>query len=59
MKESGPFHERRYVRSVEIKTAENVWSNLCVEGEEKSRLRDADNSAASWMIRRLQELKKI
>ncbi|KAI8557551.1 hypothetical protein RHMOL_Rhmol04G0019500 [Rhododendron molle] len=59
VKESGPFHERRYVRSVEIKTAKNVLNNLCVEGDEKSRVRDADNSAASLMIRRLQELKKI
>ncbi|XP_058210064.1 ribonuclease 3-like protein 2 isoform X2 [Rhododendron vialii] len=59
VKESGPFHERIYVRSVEIKTAENVLYNLCVEGDEKSRVRDADNSAASLMIRRLQALKKI
>lgn len=59
MKESGPFHERRYVRSVEIETAKNVLCNLCVVGDEKSRVRDADNSAASSMIQRLQELKKI
>ncbi|KAE9456483.1 hypothetical protein C3L33_11564, partial [Rhododendron williamsianum] len=59
VKTSGPFHERRYVRSVEIKTAKNVLHNLCVEGDEKSRVRDADNSAASLMIRRLQELKEI
>lgn len=59
MKESGLFHERRYVRSVEIKTAKNLLHNLCVVGDEKSRVRDADNSAASLMIRRLQELKEI
>lgn len=54
MEESGPFHEKRYVCSVEINTVDKV---LHVKGDEKSRVKDAENSAASWMIRGLRESK--
>lgn len=56
MEESGPFHEKRYVCSVEINTVDKV---LHVKGDEKSRVKDAENSAASWMIQGLQESKFI
>ncbi|KAL6975259.1 hypothetical protein U1Q18_024053 [Sarracenia purpurea var. burkii] len=55
-KEIGPSHERKYICSVRIKTADNV---MYVEGDEKSRVREAENSAASLMIRGLLELKNV
>lgn len=51
-KEEGPAHERTFVSSVQISTANGV---LYMMGDEKSRVRDAENSAASLMIRALQE----
>lgn len=59
MTESRPFHERRFVCSVEIKIAKYVSFNVCVKGDEKSRVQGAENSAASFMICRLQELNYI
>ncbi|KAI8557554.1 hypothetical protein RHMOL_Rhmol04G0019700 [Rhododendron molle] len=54
VEESGPFHEKRYVCSVKIETKDQV---LHVKGDEKSRVKDAENSAASWMIQGLRESK--
>ncbi|KAI8557552.1 hypothetical protein RHMOL_Rhmol04G0019600 [Rhododendron molle] len=54
--EYGPFHEKRYVCSVEIDMVNKV---LHANGNEKSRVRDAENSAASWMIWKLRESKFI
>ncbi|KAG5551039.1 hypothetical protein RHGRI_009466 [Rhododendron griersonianum] len=54
VEESGPIHEKRYVCSVEIDMVDKV---LHVKGDEKSRVKDAENSAASWMIQGLQESK--
>ncbi|XP_068338496.1 ribonuclease 3-like protein 2 [Pyrus communis] len=44
-KESGPAHEKRFVSSVEISTLE-----LKMMGDERSRIKDAENSAAALMI---------
>ncbi|PSR95590.1 Ribonuclease 3-like protein [Actinidia chinensis var. chinensis] len=55
-KEEGPSHERKYTCSVQIETVDNV---LFVSGEEKSRVRDAENSAAFLMIRGLIESKYL
>ncbi|XP_048420219.1 ribonuclease 3-like protein 2 [Pyrus x bretschneideri] len=44
-KESGPVHEKRFVSSVEISTLE-----LKMMGDERSRIKDAENSAAALMI---------
>ncbi|XP_062077623.1 ribonuclease 3-like protein 2 isoform X2 [Humulus lupulus] len=51
-KEEGPAHERTFVSSVQISTVNGV---LFMMGDGKSRVRDAENSAASLMIRALQE----
>ncbi|XP_059662457.1 ribonuclease 3-like protein 2 [Cornus florida] len=55
-KEVGPAHERRFVCSIQIETADGVFHMV---GDEKSRVRDAENSAASLMILALQESKYI
>ncbi|KAJ8429121.1 hypothetical protein Cgig2_016404 [Carnegiea gigantea] len=49
-KEEGPAHGRKYVCSVEIET-EGV--KLYMAGDEKSRVKEAENSAASFMIHSL------
>eukprot|EP00257_Ricinus_communis_P027522 XP_025014936.1 ribonuclease 3-like protein 2 isoform X5 [Ricinus communis] len=51
-KETGPSHEKKYVCSVQIATVDGV---LYMRGDEKMRVKEADNSAASLMIRALQE----
>lgn len=48
----GPAHDRKYVCSVQILTPEGT---LFMMGDEKTKLKDAENSAASLMIRALQE----
>ncbi|ONI13400.1 hypothetical protein PRUPE_4G219200 [Prunus persica] len=55
-KDEGPSHEKRFMSSVKISTIDGV---LYMKGDEKSRVRDADNSAASLMIRALQEYRYI
>lgn len=55
-KDSGPSHERRYVCSAEIEMKDK---KVFVEGEEKFRVKDAENSAASLMIRGLQGYKYL
>ncbi|CAK9181376.1 unnamed protein product [Ilex paraguariensis] len=52
--EAGPSHEKRFVCSVQIETTEEV---LFVKGDEKWRIKDAENSAASMMLRGLHESK--
>lgn len=49
--DSGPPHDKKFVCSVRIVTEEGI---LCMVGEEKSRRKEADNSAASLMIRALE-----
>ncbi|KAL0000765.1 hypothetical protein SO802_014546 [Lithocarpus litseifolius] len=51
-KDEGPPHDKKYVSSVQIPTLDGV---LYIEGDEKSRVKEAQNSAASWIIRALQE----
>ncbi|GMY31166.1 ribonuclease 3-like protein 2 isoform X1 [Fagus crenata] len=51
-KYEGPAHDKKYVSSVQIATVDGVFY---MEGEEKSRVKDAENSAASFLIRALQE----
>lgn len=53
-KDDGPPHKKKYVCSVKIPTADGV---LYMMGDEKSRVKEAENSAASLMIRSLQEAK--
>ncbi|GAB4849660.1 hypothetical protein Ancab_004455 [Ancistrocladus abbreviatus] len=52
--EAGPSHEKRYTCSVQIGTPEAI---LVMKGEEKSRVKDAENSAASLMIHSLWQSK--
>ncbi|KAK4805014.1 hypothetical protein SAY86_004831 [Trapa natans] len=51
-KETGLAHEKKFICSVKIPTSEGVF---CMMGEEKTRIRAAENSAASLMIRALHE----
>ncbi|KAK3199785.1 hypothetical protein Dsin_023200 [Dipteronia sinensis] len=51
-KDEGPAHDKKFVSSVQIATPDGV---LFMMGEEKSRVKDAENCAASLMIRALQE----
>ncbi|KAL8172492.1 hypothetical protein V2J09_024296 [Rumex salicifolius] len=46
-KEEGPSHDRRYVCCVELEVEEAVY---LMHGDERPRLKDAENSAASFMI---------
>ncbi|KAL5548447.1 hypothetical protein UlMin_003678 [Ulmus minor] len=50
VKKEGPPHKPIYVYSVQIQNGD-----VSNEGDEKSNVRDAKNSAASYMIRALQE----
>ncbi|XP_050246829.1 ribonuclease 3-like protein 2 isoform X1 [Quercus robur] len=51
-KDEGPPHDKKYVSSVQIPTIDGV---LYMEGDEKFRVKEAQNSAASLIIRALQE----
>ncbi|KAM3755003.1 hypothetical protein ACB098_02G006100 [Castanea mollissima] len=51
-KHEGPPHDKKYVSSVQIPTVDGI---LYIEGDEKSRVKEAQNSAASWIVRALQE----
>lgn len=55
-KEEGPAHGRKYVCSVEIDAG---GVKLYITGDEKSRVKDAENSAASLMIHSLVESKYV
>lgn len=48
----GPPHEKKFVCSVQIATVDGI---LYVTGDERTRVKDAENSAASSMIRALQD----
>ncbi|KAG5570277.1 hypothetical protein H5410_060043 [Solanum commersonii] len=50
-KQVGPSHDRRFICSVQVAVAKGV---VFVTGEEKMRVKDAENSAASAMIWGLQ-----
>lgn len=52
MKDIGPPHEKKFVCSVQIPTVDGV---LYIKGDEKARVRDAENSAASSMLHALQD----
>jgi len=49
VKDSGPSHEKRFVCAVEI-TIEEEERILQMSGYEKSRVKDAQNTAASLML---------
>ncbi|KAI3510214.1 hypothetical protein L1887_25745 [Cichorium endivia] len=51
--ELGPAHDRRYIASVQIELSDNI---LFMKGEEKSKVKDAENSAALMMFNALLEL---
>ena len=51
-KETGPPHEKKFICSVQIATVDGV---LYMKGDEKTKVKEAENSAASQMIRALQE----
>lgn len=48
----GPPHEKKFVCAVQISTADGI---LYVRGDERMRVKDGENSAASSMIRALQD----
>lgn len=50
--EMGPPHEKKFVCAVQISTADGI---LYVRGDERMRVKDGENSAASSMIRALQD----
>ncbi|KAJ4827510.1 hypothetical protein Tsubulata_040553, partial [Turnera subulata] len=54
--ESGPSHGKRFVCSVQIPTVHGV---LFTKGDEKTRVKDAENSAASAMLYTLQGSKYL
>ncbi|KAL4618844.1 hypothetical protein ACB092_06G039400 [Castanea dentata] len=54
VKEEGPPHAKKYVYLVQIETEDG---GLSMEGEEKSKVKEAKNSAASCIIRALFESK--
>ncbi|KAG5081682.1 hypothetical protein JHK86_005747 [Glycine max] len=45
--ENGLSHEKKFVCAVQIPTADGI---LQMSGDEKSRVKDSENSAASLMI---------
>lgn len=51
-KDSGPSHGKKFVCSVRVETLEGI---LQMSGDEKSRVKNAENSAATWMILALQD----
>ncbi|KAF8414129.1 hypothetical protein HHK36_002128 [Tetracentron sinense] len=53
-KEVGPAHNKRFLCSVQIETIDGVF---VTSGDAKPRVKDAENSAASMMIRGLQDTK--
>ncbi|XP_027188018.1 ribonuclease 3-like protein 2 isoform X2 [Cicer arietinum] len=55
-KDEGTPQEKKFVTSVQIATPGGI---LQMSGDERSRVKDADNSAASFMIRALQECKYV
>ncbi|XAR56721.1 Ribonuclease III [Bertholletia excelsa] len=54
--EVGPAHDKKFICSVKIEAADSL---LVVEGHEKGRVKDAQNSAASLMLCQLKEAKYI
>lgn len=50
--EMGPAHDKKFICSVQIATIDGVFY---IKGEEKTRVKEAESSAASLMIRALQE----
>ncbi|KAF6169265.1 hypothetical protein GIB67_013695 [Kingdonia uniflora] len=55
-KEEGPSHNKRFVCSVEMQIGNDVYVVL---GEERARLKDAENSAASMMLNVFQDSKNV
>ncbi|GAY65914.1 hypothetical protein CUMW_244710 [Citrus unshiu] len=51
-KDEGPSHDKKFMSAVQIATTDGV---LFITGDEKSRVKDAENSAASMMLRALRE----
>ncbi|XP_022717906.1 ribonuclease 3-like protein 2 [Durio zibethinus] len=51
-KDEGPPHEKKFISAVKIPTEDGIFYTT---GDEKSRVKEAENSAASCMIRSLQE----
>ena len=51
--ELGPAHDRRYIASVQIELSDKIFF---MKGEERSKVKDAENSAASSMFYSLREL---
>ncbi|XWS11251.1 hypothetical protein CRYUN_Cryun38cG0068000 [Craigia yunnanensis] len=51
-KDEGRSHEKKFVSSVKIPTVDGT---LYITGDEKSRVKEAENSASYFMIRALQE----
>lgn len=50
--ESGPPHSKKFICTVQIATVDGVYT---MEGEERSRVKDAENCAASLLCRALHE----
>ncbi|KAI3675766.1 hypothetical protein L1987_85359 [Smallanthus sonchifolius] len=50
--EFGPPHDKRYASSIQVALSDGI---LRVKGNKRSRVKDAENSAASMMLRVLQE----
>ncbi|KAL8205719.1 hypothetical protein R6Q57_009270 [Mikania cordata] len=50
--ELGPAHDKRYISTVQVELADAI---LLVKGNERSRVKDAENSAAAMMLTALRE----
>ncbi|KAL8225683.1 hypothetical protein R6Q57_018240 [Mikania cordata] len=50
--ELGPAHDKRYISTVQVELADAI---LLVKGNERSRVKDAKNSAAAMMLTALRE----
>ncbi|KAA3452914.1 ribonuclease 3-like protein 2 [Gossypium australe] len=55
-KDEGPPHEKKFVSAVKIPTEDGIFY---ITGDKKSRVKEADNSAASCMIQSLKELRYL
>lgn len=56
VKDEGTPQDKKFVTAVQIATPS---ATLQMSGDEKSRVKDAENSAASLMIRALQQHKYV
>ncbi|MFQ6641933.1 hypothetical protein Gotur_014985 [Gossypium turneri] len=55
-KDEGPPHEKKFVSAVKIPTEDGIFY---ITGDKKSRVKEAENSAASCLIQSLKEMRYL